>query len=200
MSADGRYVAFSSTATNLVASDTNGFEDVFLRDRGSPPPPTGFCFGDGSGGACPCGNNGAPGQGCDNSSSTGGALLTETGSSSLSNDTLVLTSSGELPTALSIFLQGTLVVGPVNFGDGLRCTGGLLKRLYTHSASGGVVSAPEHAEPSISARSAALGDAISAGSTRYYQTYYRDPVVAFCASPTGNTWNISSGQALMWLP
>ena len=28
----GRYVAFSSEASNLVASDTNGFRDVFIRD------------------------------------------------------------------------------------------------------------------------------------------------------------------------
>ncbi len=33
ISADGRYVAFSSHATNLVASDTNGQEDIFVRDR-----------------------------------------------------------------------------------------------------------------------------------------------------------------------
>ena len=32
-SADGRYVAFSSKASNLVAGDTNGVEDVFVRDR-----------------------------------------------------------------------------------------------------------------------------------------------------------------------
>src|SRR5690242_3567552 len=33
ISADGRYVAFSSTASNLVSGDTNGAEDVFVRDR-----------------------------------------------------------------------------------------------------------------------------------------------------------------------
>jgi Tol biopolymer transport system component len=32
-SADGRYVVFSSRAANLVAGDTNGTYDVFLRDR-----------------------------------------------------------------------------------------------------------------------------------------------------------------------
>ncbi len=32
VSADGRYVAFSSTATNLITDDTNGFEDIFVRD------------------------------------------------------------------------------------------------------------------------------------------------------------------------
>ncbi len=33
VSADGRYVAFTSEATNLVTGDTNGLEDIFLRDR-----------------------------------------------------------------------------------------------------------------------------------------------------------------------
>ena len=33
ISADGRYVAFGSAATNLVTGDTNGFPDVFVRNR-----------------------------------------------------------------------------------------------------------------------------------------------------------------------
>jgi Tol biopolymer transport system component len=33
ISADGRFVAFPSPATNLVAGDTNGFVDIFVRDR-----------------------------------------------------------------------------------------------------------------------------------------------------------------------
>ena len=33
LSADGRFVAFNSAASNLVAGDTNGVEDVFVRDR-----------------------------------------------------------------------------------------------------------------------------------------------------------------------
>ena len=32
ISADGRYVAFASDATNLVAGDTNGERDIFVRD------------------------------------------------------------------------------------------------------------------------------------------------------------------------
>ncbi|MEV4724593.1 TolB family protein, partial [Micromonospora humida] len=32
LSADGRYVVFGSDATDLVARDTNGVPDVFLRD------------------------------------------------------------------------------------------------------------------------------------------------------------------------
>ena len=33
ISADGRYVAFFSGSTRLVAGDTNGLPDVFVRDR-----------------------------------------------------------------------------------------------------------------------------------------------------------------------
>ncbi|MFZ5880106.1 MAG: S-layer homology domain-containing protein [Chloroflexota bacterium] len=33
VSADGRYIAFISSATNLVDGDTNGVDDVFVRDR-----------------------------------------------------------------------------------------------------------------------------------------------------------------------
>jgi len=32
LSANGRYVAFASDATNLVSGDTNGFSDIFVRD------------------------------------------------------------------------------------------------------------------------------------------------------------------------
>lgn len=35
VTAHGRYVAFTSTASNLVAGDTNGEPDVFVRDRGA---------------------------------------------------------------------------------------------------------------------------------------------------------------------
>lgn len=35
ISPDGRYVAFASSASNLVSGDTNGASDVFVRDRGT---------------------------------------------------------------------------------------------------------------------------------------------------------------------
>ena len=38
ISADGRYVAFCSYASNLVGGDTNGEEDVFVHDRGASGP------------------------------------------------------------------------------------------------------------------------------------------------------------------
>jgi hypothetical protein len=50
---------------------------------------------------------------------------------------------------------------------------------------GRIITAPEGAEPSVSSRSAALGDPISQGATRAYQVYYRDPDPNFCQVPTG---------------
>jgi hypothetical protein len=193
----GRLVLFDSEATNLVTGDSNASQDVFVRDRGALAP-AGFCRGDGSGGDCPCANLGAAGHGCENSASTGGALLGATGSASLASDTLVLSSTGELPASLSILLQGSAIIPTVGFGDGLRCVGGILHRLYVKSAMGGVATAPLAGDPPISARSAALGDVLTTGSTRYYQTYYRDPLLTFCPSPQGNSWNISSGLAVVW--
>ena len=74
--------------------------------------------------------------------------------------------------------------------------GGALKRLAVKTASGGIATFPEGGDPSISARSAALGDPIAPGSVRYYQVYYRDPDLAFC--PTGGSFNVTSGVALQW--
>jgi hypothetical protein len=37
-----------------------------------------------------------------------------------------------------------------------------------------------------------------AGATRTYQVYYRDPQAAFCARPTGSSWNVSSGLRVVW--
>jgi Tol biopolymer transport system component len=197
LSADGRFAAFASYASNLVAGDTNVAVDVFARDLGAPPP-LAMCAGDGSQATCPCANDGARARGCENSGATGGARLEAVGSSSLAADTLVLTSSGELSSVLSIFLQGDAAIAPASFGDGLRCVAGSLKRLYARNAVAGSVSAPLSGDLSISARSAALGDVLVAGATRTYQTYYRDPQLAFCASPQGESWNISSGISVVW--
>jgi hypothetical protein len=159
-----------------------------------------FCFADGSNSSlipCPCANTGSAGHGCDNSGATGGARLAATGA--VSPDTIVLTSTGEMPVAPSVFLQGTATIatGAV-FGDGVRCAAGILKRLKVKPASGGVVAYPTAGDPSITTQSAALGDPLAPGTTRYYQTYYRDPDPTFCPVPTGNTWNVSSGVIITW--
>jgi Tol biopolymer transport system component len=199
ISADGRYVAFVTQSDNLVAGDTNGKTDVYLRDR-APAAATVLCVGDGTGTPCPCANSGGPNRGCQNSATTGGAVLAAVGAASLGADTLHITSYGERPTAFSVLIQGSLSVGPLNYGDGLRCVGGTLKRLYTRSATMGVFGGPEGADLPISARSAALGDTIPAGGTRIYQVQYRDPAPGFCPIPMGNTWNASTALSVLWNP
>jgi hypothetical protein len=156
-----------------------------------------FCFGDGSAAPCPCANTGLTGRGCDNSVGTGGALLAASGSAT--SDTLALTQSGELAGSLSIYLQGSsALASPVPFGDGLRCVGGTLKRLYVKNASGGGVTAPQVGDPSIRAVSAALGDPIAPGSVRLYQVYYRDPDLGFCTAPRGNSFNVGNALRVTW--
>ena len=199
LSSDGRFVAFESLAANLVAGDNNNAFDVFLRDRG-PNVPVAFCFGDTSVAGCPCNNHGAAGHGCENSFATGGAVLGGAGVSSLSADTLVLTSAGELPTSLSVVASGVQTMAPLAFGDGLRCVAGILNRLYVKPAVAGILTAPTGTDPTVSARSAALGDPIPFGATRYYFVYYRDPDLAFCTEPFGSTFNSSNALAVVWSP
>ena len=111
---------------------------------------------------------------------------------------MVLSANGERPTAITIFLQGTQAIAAVPYGDGLRCVNGVLKRLYTKTASAGSVSAPQGGDLSITARSAQRGDTIAPGSSRYYMTYYRDGVAGFCPTPTGNSFNASNGWKIDW--
>ena len=157
-----------------------------------------FCFGDGSTLPCPCANNGSTAHGCANSTpGSPGAQLHASGSTV--PDTMALTATDERPTALTIFLQGDQLVGsPLPYGDGLRCVTGNLKRLASRNAVGGVVSYPGAGDPSISARSATLGDPIPAGGTRVYMTYYRDPSMGYCPAPTGNTFNSTQAILLVW--
>ena len=105
-----------------------------------------------------------------------------------------------MPTALTIFLQGSgFAPNGLVFGDGVRCAAGTLKRLYVKSAAGGVASAPGPGDPSITARSAALGDPIPVGGQRFYGVYYRDPSASFCPAPAGSTFNIGNGLSIVWL-
>lgn len=193
ISADGNFVTFDSEARNLIPGGTTSVQ-VFIRQRGLGLPFTPVCFGDGTVFNCPCNNNGVSGHGCNNSAATGGAHLTAVGAASLAADTVTLTSSSELSSSLSILLQGSSYVSYTTFGDGFRCAGGTLKRLYVKHAVGGSITAPEGNDPSISARSATLGDMIPAGALRIYQVYYRDPNLGFC--PGG--FNATNAIGVVW--
>lgn len=141
---------------------------------------TPFCFGDGSGLACPCGNLGATGEGCANSAGTGG-LLTAGGSNSFGADDITFSVVG-LPAAKpALLFVGDASLGTGNpFGDGIRCVGGSIQRLdVLFTDGGGAANWP--------AGQAAMGG-WGAGDQRFFQVWYRDP-----AGPCSSMFNTSSG-------
>jgi hypothetical protein len=154
--------------------------------------------------ACPCGNPQYPAgstRGCNNSSDTGGARLTNAGMPSLVADTLLFVATGEKPTASTILLQGQNPLLPVGvqFGQGVRCINAVLKRLYVHPAVAGVATFPHGADSNVHTQSAAKGDSILPGTTRHYMCYYRDPFVLGACS-ANDTFNSTQAQAVVWTP
>ncbi len=155
--------------------------------------PTTYCAGDGTGSACPCGNEGSAGNGCANSVNASGARLSGAGVASLANDSVVLTGTG-MPDSSALYFQGTTQqnggLGSA-FGDGLRCVAGSIVRLGTQSNTGGASQFPGAGDPSVSAK----GLVTSAG-TRTYQVWYRN-AASFC---TPSTFNLTNGIAVSWTP
>jgi hypothetical protein len=175
-----------------------GWPNVIARYEGCPTCELPFCLGDGSSRSvqCPCANYGAVGRGCNNSSSTGGAMLTVRGT--VTPDQVLLSTTGTLPAALTVFIQGkSVLTSPVTFGDGVRCIGGNLKRIGVKTAIAGASSYPGHGDPSISSRSAALGDLIRPATHRYYQAYYHDTSTSFCNPPRA-MFNASNAVIVGW--
>jgi Tol biopolymer transport system component len=201
VSGDGRFVAFESAAYNLVDDDSNPYSDVFVRDQFATGA-TSFCD-PGVAGVIPCPCANAPtglGRGCDNSSATGGASVAATGYAYLSFDSVTLTTSDEISSTMSIVMQGDASSpSGIVFGQGVRCASGSLQRLYTKTASAGSISAPDRAagDTRISVRSAALGDVILAGQSRWYLVYYRDPTV-LGGCPAASTFNATQTLRIDW--
>ncbi len=190
--------------TPLSVSVTAGFtrvvldsnDSVFLYDDLSFTPgttPALYCFGDGSGTACPCANAGLNGNGCASSVNPSGANLSSMGAASIGTDTFVLHSTG-MPNSSALYFQGTSRTaggaGSV-FGDGLRCAGGSIVRIGSKLNSGGSSSYPVGADTPISVKGAN-----SAGNVRDYQVWYRNSA-AFC---TPSTFNLTNGLEITWGP
>jgi len=163
---------------------------------------------------CPCNANQPtnPSAGCNalgpGNVLTGGARLTSTGPASLSGtqpgiDTLQLRVSS-LPTNANesaYLVDGTTLVLPTTFGQGLRCVSGQLKRLQLHSPAPGnsIWPAPGDFAHTIQARSAQLGDPLSPGSTRHYFVEYRQSLfIPPCAFPSN--FNASEAMMIPWGP
>jgi len=163
-----------------------------LDPGGSGSVGTPFCFGDGSGTACPCANESDPGtgQGCMNSSGFGGKLA-GTGSTSIGADDLLMHGDNLLPGQPALLFAGQNAINGgngVTFGDGLRCAGQNVVRLGVRvpNAFGDATWGP-----GISA----LGG-WSAGDTRHVQGWYRDPN----GGPCGAGFNLTNGVSLTFTP
>lgn len=149
-----------------------------------------FCEGDGAsvgGGAdCPCGNNGNPGEGCDNGSGTG-ALLTASGIPSVSNDTLMLTAS-QIPSGAPGLFFASAVTEASGAGTpwdmGLRCLGQPINVQKLNN--GGTI--PLSGAPTLSVF---LG--VAPGDTNYFQYWYRN-----ATGPCNGSANASNGIEVTW--
>ena len=142
------WLGLATTRSNGVPFGGDDLTGLDTRDMAAVSSPGfGYCFGDGTGTPCPCGNIGAKGNGCGNTAFATGALLGGTGLASVSADTVVLNASG-MPSTTALFFQGTAVTGAV-FGDGLSCAGGAASiRLGSHLISAtGTASFPVGADP-----------------------------------------------------
>ena len=165
------------------------------------PLPTGmgFCYGDpGFGTPCPCANDNdgsVPGSGCANGAFASGARLTGSGHPRVSDDTLVLTTTGMDPNNSGLYFQANNRIDDGNgqlFGDGLRCVGGSLTRLQVCASS----------SAGVSRTTIAIGaqGGVSAGDTRRYQCWYRDNSGLQPCGAGVYDFNLSNGYEVVWRP
>lgn len=184
-------LATARTGTAFVCIGGPMGDDLDALDtRMVPTTGLGFCFGDGTGTACPCGNSGANGRGCANSVFPAGGLLAATGSASVSADTVLLTTSS-LSGGLAVYFQAT-GQGSVAVDDGLDCLSGVRVRVGNKTVVGGVSTNPSGVDLPISVK----GGVPPAGATRVYQAVYRN-AAAFC---TPFVTNRTNGVAIVWTP
>lgn len=152
-----------------------------------------YCFGDGTGSNCPCGNTGTSYNGCASSVNYSGAHLYAFGSASVGNDSFLL-SAWSMPNSFALFFQGTQRTaggaGAV-FGDGLRCASGTIRRLGAKMNSSGMSEYPGGTDVPISVKGAN-----TAGAVRDYQCWYRN-AATFC---TPSTFNLTNGVEVTWTP
>jgi hypothetical protein len=146
-----------------------------------------YCFGDGSGTPCPCGNAGASDSGCANSTG-GGASIGIQGVASVVGQSFVLTATGLPANQLGVFFQGNNAINAglgVPFGDGLRCAGGAARRLQ-------IVNSDQNGATQTTV-DVALRGGVAAGDLRRYQLWYGDP-----GTPCGALFNLSNATEITW--
>jgi hypothetical protein len=143
---------------------------------------------------CPCGNNGAAGNGCAHSFDAGGANLAATGTAAL--DDVVLSSSSTPSASFTLFLQHA-AIGDTIFHDGVLCAGGTLIRLRGRNAAGGSATFPDSTFAQDVTLTLAQRGGVTPGSgaRRYYSAWYRNASSSFCPPATAN---VTNGWVVDW--
>jgi len=181
----------SSAAGQFQVSETGG--------SACATPVTYYCFGDGTGTACPCANSGVAGNGCANSLNANGANLAASGIASITGDTWLLSGSG-VPNGPGLYYQGVNQLGGgngVTFGDGLRCVAGSVFRLGIVIASGNASTYPSPNPPAANQVVISVKGFNAAGDVRNYQLWYRDSDPSFCSA---STFNLTNAVNVTWTP
>jgi len=200
----GRSVSLSGDLALVGAyrDDDNGDDSgsAYVTDITDLPPGTAYCFGDpGIGTPCPCNNDNdgsVPGSGCDNGVFASGAQLTGSGVASVTADTLVLATTNLEPDNSGLYFQADNDLSPgVAWGAGLRCAGGVLKRLGVRTSNASGYSDTSGYAHTISY----LAGNVTAGDTKYYQCWYRTILNPPCG-PGVDEFNASNGYAVTWTP
>ncbi|MCC6409859.1 MAG: FG-GAP repeat protein [Planctomycetes bacterium] len=146
-------------------------------------------FGDGSGAACPCGNDGQLGAGCANSTGLG-ATLSALGSKSVALDDLYFAAKHLPPSANAMLFSGTTIKNGglgIPFADGLLVAGGATKRIQVQTAC-------SNGEARWGSGLDAAG-LWHAGDTRVFQAWYRN-----VQGPCGAGFNYSNAVQLTFTP
>jgi len=144
--------------------------------------------------ACPCGNVGAPGNGCGHSFDPNGANMEATGS--IAADTVVLHSQFEPASSFTLMMQHGNV-GDSVFHDGVLCASNPLIRLRGRAAVGGEAFFPNSnfAQDSTTTLSQRGSVTVGSGATRYYAAWFRNASTTFCPPATAN---VTNGWVITW--
>lgn len=184
LNADG----YTDVVAGAPGGSVNGADSGYVRVIGGAyrsTPMTAFCFGDGTEGPCPCGNLGAVGRGCANSTGSG-ALLDAIGTNSAFLDDLVFTVSQGRPGQPAVLIEAFDAI-QVPFRDGNLCMGGWTDRLerLTLDAGGNAMSTVSMVQDG----------AAGVGLTLHYQVWYRDPGGV---SPCDSGSNLTNAIRVPW--
>ncbi|MEM7517862.1 MAG: hypothetical protein AAF368_13185, partial [Planctomycetota bacterium] len=177
---------------------------LVLSNSGPPSSIVPFCFGDGSGTACPCSNNSSAGHpgGCAHQSGDG-AVLVGSGTPSLSADSLHFDLSSAVQNSFAILVSGVNALpqmGCVGCGivafDGLRCAGGDFRRHGSRALNALGVANNGWGPPAGPPGGLGAVSNVVAGQTRNYTAFFRTDAASTC----GTGQSSSNGVAVTWAP